>query len=152
MKNRNRPRVPFEASLTRRRLLRWTAAGTVGLAAGPALSFAANADDGHGNDGRDPVDLDAVALRNLRNVTIHAPDDMHNYAHCPSLEFFGGKFYAAWQGGPQNKEGGVQQGIPLTESADFQEWTPARMVVQPERDQVLFAPVLWTHDDRLWLF
>ena len=95
---------------------------------------------------------DIPQLENLLNVTIHAPDDQHDYSHDPALEWYRGRFYAAWQGGPENREGGRGQSIQHAASADFKQWTAPTSLIEPASDQTLFAAVLWNHDDRLHLF
>jgi hypothetical protein len=69
----------------------------------------------------------------VRHVTIYEgrlEAGQYPYNHMPSVEFFDGKFHAAWGGNPRTiQEGQPGQILLLSTSDDFQQWThPAHFV------------------------
>ncbi len=88
---------------------------------------------------------------NIENVTIHAPAAGHNYCHDPTIVRFQGQFWAAWQGGPENREGGNAQAIWAATSTDFRSWSAPFPIAEPTSKHVLFAPVLWVWGEQLCL-
>ena len=93
-----------------------------------------------------------LKMLNIESFTVFTGDQRYNYAHDPSIEFYLGEYWVVFQGGPNNAEGGPDQGILVCRSKDYAEWTSAEYLVEPTPGSCMFAPVLWVYREYLYLF
>jgi hypothetical protein len=70
----------------------------------------------------------------IERSMVYAPESEYMYSHHPYLTYYRGKYIAIWSNGLKDEDDPGQR-VAISYSDDFNHWTPARSLAEPEMDE-----------------